>query len=180
MIRRTPSTCGPSSTPGYRLADVESHERDRLGRDRYFSNSLMGKLENGLTRAWGTQIDVTDRKLAEQRLERERGLFMKGPVVVFRWAAREGWPVEYVSANVREVFGYEAEEFTQGRGVRGGGAPERMWRGARGDAAARGARDDAVRAGVPDRPARRRRRRLLDFTQVVRDHAGRVTHHEGT
>ena len=35
------------------------------------------------------------------------------PVVVFRWRAVEGYPVEYVSANI-EQFGYTSEEFVSG------------------------------------------------------------------
>ncbi|MDI1444560.1 PAS domain-containing protein [Polyangium sp. 6x1] len=44
------------------------------------------------------------------RLE-ERLLFSVGPVVVFRWRAEPGWPVEYVSPNVLDLTGYPAEEF---------------------------------------------------------------------
>jgi PAS domain S-box-containing protein len=52
---------------GYRLLDAESHEFDRHGKPRYFLNNLVGILQNGLVvRAWGTQRDVTDRKLAEE------------------------------------------------------------------------------------------------------------------
>jgi PAS domain S-box-containing protein len=39
---------------------------------------------------------------------------LAGPVVVFQWRAEEGWPVEYVSSNVEEVFGYSASEFLGG------------------------------------------------------------------
>jgi two-component system cell cycle sensor histidine kinase/response regulator CckA len=52
---------------GYRLYDAESHEIDRHGNPRYFLNNLVGILEDGyLVRAWGTQRDITDRKLAEE------------------------------------------------------------------------------------------------------------------
>lgn len=51
----------------YRLYDAESHEIDRHGQPRYFLNNFVGILEEGhLVRAWGTQRDVTDRKLAEE------------------------------------------------------------------------------------------------------------------
>ena len=42
-------------------------------------------------------------------------IFTRGPVVVFRWGAKPGWPVEYVSPNVEEVFGHTAEDFVIGR-----------------------------------------------------------------
>jgi PAS domain S-box-containing protein len=35
-------------------------------------------------------------------------------VTIFRWVAREPWPVEYVSPNVRQ-WGYEAEDFLSGK-----------------------------------------------------------------
>jgi len=54
---------------GYRLTEVESVERDRDGNPKYFSNSLVGVVEGGLLRrAWGTQRDVTDRRLADASL----------------------------------------------------------------------------------------------------------------
>ncbi|MDX9735238.1 MAG: PAS domain S-box protein [Thermoanaerobaculia bacterium] len=55
------------------------------------------------------------RARAEQALRAERGLFVAGPTVVFSWKAVEGWPVEYVSPNVTEQFGYSPEDFTSGR-----------------------------------------------------------------
>ncbi|TKD10169.1 STAS domain-containing protein [Polyangium fumosum] len=50
----------------------------------------LGDIERNLNHAIGS---------LSTRLE-ERLLFSIGPVVVFRWRATEGWPVEYVSPNV--------------------------------------------------------------------------------
>ncbi len=44
----------------------------------------------------------------------ERVLFVRGPVVVFKWRNAEGWPVEYVSPNAAEVFGHDAAAFRSG------------------------------------------------------------------
>jgi PAS domain S-box-containing protein len=45
---------------GYRLTAAESHVRAADGGDVYFSNNLVGIVEDGrLVRAWGTQRDVT-------------------------------------------------------------------------------------------------------------------------
>ncbi|MEH1867574.1 MAG: PAS domain S-box protein [Nostoc sp.] len=53
----------------YRLIDAESHEIDKQGNSKYFLNNLVGIVENGLlVRAWGTQRDITERKLAEAAL----------------------------------------------------------------------------------------------------------------
>ncbi len=54
---------------GYRLADVESHERDKEGRSKVFLNNLVGIVEDGcLRRAWGTQREVTELKRLEDQL----------------------------------------------------------------------------------------------------------------
>ena len=56
--------------------------------------------------------DISERKRAEDLLREERGLFVGGPTVVFKWRAEQGWPVEYVSPNVLQQSGYAASEFT--------------------------------------------------------------------
>jgi PAS domain S-box-containing protein len=60
---------------GYRLTEAESHEIDREGRPRHFLNNLIGIIENGrLTRAWGTQRDITERKQQEEALRESEQL----------------------------------------------------------------------------------------------------------
>ena len=64
---------------GYRLEDAESCEPDRDGNLKYYSNNLVGIVENGrLVRAWGTQRDITERKRAEQVLRRNERLATMG------------------------------------------------------------------------------------------------------
>ncbi|WP_303787314.1 PAS domain-containing protein [Azovibrio restrictus] len=63
---------------------------------------------------WG--LGLTQRRLearireATQALEDERRLFVGGPVLTLVWAPEGGWPVRYVSENVRQVLGYTPEE----------------------------------------------------------------------
>ncbi|MGQ9829564.1 MAG: histidine kinase N-terminal 7TM domain-containing protein [Roseiflexus sp.] len=59
----------------------------------------------------------TQRALAESEamLREERRLFIGGPTVIFRWEARRGCPVSYVSPNVQEQFGYAPDDFTEHR-----------------------------------------------------------------
>jgi PAS domain S-box-containing protein len=57
--------------------------------------------------------DITERKQAEQVLQEERQLFIGGPNVAFKWKASRGWPIEYVSPNIHEQFGYQAIELTE-------------------------------------------------------------------
>lgn len=51
---------------GYRFTDAESHEIDSQRQLKYFLNNCVGIVENGyLTRLWGTQQDITERKRIE-------------------------------------------------------------------------------------------------------------------
>jgi signal transduction histidine kinase/ActR/RegA family two-component response regulator len=57
---------------GYRLQGAESHEVDRGGGAKSFVNNLVGVVENGfLVRAWGSQLDITDRKRLEGELRQQ-------------------------------------------------------------------------------------------------------------
>lgn len=59
--------------------------------------------------------DITSQKQLEEALVRDRQMFINGPSVLFNWTSHEGWPVEYVSPNVFEQFGYTAAEFMSGK-----------------------------------------------------------------
>lgn len=59
--------------------------------------------------------NITERKHMEQALDDERRLFMGGPSVAFKWRAAQGFPVEYVSPNVADRFGYAPEDFISGK-----------------------------------------------------------------
>jgi PAS domain S-box-containing protein len=91
--------------------------------DRWFWSNLQLVKDTG-GNIMGVQVilhDITERKLAERELElsnkvieQERNMFISGPVVVFKWKNRPGWPVEYVSPNVEEVMGYTVDELISG------------------------------------------------------------------
>jgi PAS domain S-box-containing protein len=66
------------------------------------------------TRAVGIHIDVTERRETQKTLEEERDTFAQGPAVVFKWENAQGWPVEYVSDNVTETFGYTPTQLQSG------------------------------------------------------------------
>ncbi len=59
---------------------------------------------------------AADGELAVLREQAFRltGIVERSPTVVFRWRIAPGWPVEFVSANVRQ-FGYAQEDFLTGR-----------------------------------------------------------------
>lgn len=67
------------------------------------------------------QNEIGQRRTAEDALKRtnltleqERHMFLSGPVVVFKWKNSEGWPVVYISPNVKDVLGYTDKEFLSG------------------------------------------------------------------
>lgn len=62
-----------------------------------------------------TNRDITALKEVEKKLKEHYQLFESGPTVIFKWRAEPGWPIEYVSPNVQEFFGYKPEDFLAGR-----------------------------------------------------------------
>ncbi|KAA0258248.1 diguanylate cyclase [Deferribacter autotrophicus] len=54
--------------------------------------------------------DITNRKLLLETVEKERDLFNEGPVVNIIWKYEEGWPVSYVSNNIKDILGYDKSE----------------------------------------------------------------------
>jgi len=64
-------------------------------------------------RSLGMVQDITECKQAEEDLQQVNMVLDGSPVVLFRWKATDGWPVEFVSENVRQ-FGYKVEELVSG------------------------------------------------------------------
>ena len=58
--------------------------------------------------------EMAERERAQRELEAEHSLFTSGPVIMFKWSAEPGWPVEYVSPNVSQL-GYRPQDLTQGK-----------------------------------------------------------------
>ena len=58
------------------------------------------------------QEEVSNRLQVQDQLLRERQLFTKGPVTVFRCAAEHGWPIEYVSETISH-YGYDSTHLVE-------------------------------------------------------------------
>jgi PAS domain S-box-containing protein len=57
--------------------------------------------------------DITQRRKAELELRQALQVVEASPVVSFRWLAKDGWPVDYVSQNVSR-WGYRPEDIRAG------------------------------------------------------------------
>jgi PAS domain S-box-containing protein len=135
--------------------------------------------DGSIIRSLAVLTDVTERKRAEQASDRERRLFAEGSVVVFRWLAQTGFPVEYVSANVNQ-FGYQPEDFTSRNLLYG----DIIYRDdvarvsaevAAGSAANRTSIEQDYRIVKADGEVRW----VYDFCSLIYNDDGAVTHYEG-
>jgi two-component system, cell cycle sensor histidine kinase and response regulator CckA len=98
---------------GYRTVELESRETDRHGVERWFVNNLVGVVEDGcLTAIWGTQLDVTERRAAEELVRATRdqleALINTSPLPIMALAPTG----EVLSWNraAETVFGWTASE----------------------------------------------------------------------
>jgi len=64
---------------------------------------------------FGTSFtDVTTQKKINIDLVKANQIINRSPVVAFLWQNQEGWPVEMVTENVKNLLGYSASEFLNG------------------------------------------------------------------
>ncbi|XGV99689.1 MAG: PAS domain S-box protein [Leptolyngbya sp. BL-A-14] len=135
--------------------------------------------EGCIIRSLAVVTDVTARKQAEQASERERRLFAEGSVVVFRWLAQTGFPVEYVSANIAQ-YGYEPEDFLSGRLLYGDIIyPDDVARVAAEVEASSAAKRTAIEQDYRIVRADGDVRWVYDFCSLIYDQQGHLTHYEG-
>ena len=127
----------------------------------------------------GVAVDVTKRKSAEEALRQANLVIENSPVVLFRWKAAEGWPVELVSKNVIQ-FGYTPEELLSGKvpysALIYGDDLERVGREVH-DYSDQGVAHfrQEYRLVTKDGEVRW----IDDRTAIVRDTHGRITHYQG-
>jgi PAS domain S-box-containing protein len=77
--------------------------------------SLLQELAEDIAIALNNIELEEERKQAEESLRQDYNIINRSRVVAFLWKNEEGWPVEFVTENAKELFGYTAEEFTSGK-----------------------------------------------------------------
>jgi len=68
----------------------------------------------GTRKSVASLFDTTERKRDEKALREANTIINRSPAVAFLWKNKSGWPVEFVSENVKELFGYSVQEFKDG------------------------------------------------------------------
>jgi PAS domain S-box-containing protein len=126
--------------------------------------------------------EIYERKNAEGALLEAYSIINRSPAVAFLWKNLEGWPVEFVSDNVRELFGYTAEEFTSGQiSYAKTVHPDDLERVAKEVTAFS---NEKEKTGVVHEPYRiiskdGKVRWVDDRTYIRRDNTGKIIHYEG-
>ncbi|MFW9968772.1 MAG: PAS domain S-box protein [Candidatus Odinarchaeota archaeon] len=105
------------------IKDVELQMKNKKGDPIWVSLSVKPILdpEGNVIESRSMILDINEKKSAQLKLEDSfeklkemESIINKSPGVVFLWKNLEGWPVEYVSENVKQ-FGYTPEEFYSGK-----------------------------------------------------------------
>jgi PAS domain S-box-containing protein len=132
--------------------------------------------------------NITDRKETEVRLreinrtlQEERQIFIGGPAVIFKWKNAPRWPVEYVSTNVEDVFGYAPEEFLSGKVLYSDVIREEDRERVTNEVSAFAAGSVTSFTHTPYQIVRKDGDIiwLADYTTVLRNEAGEATHYLG-
>ena len=108
---------------GESIKDVELQMKNKNGDPLWVSLSVKPIIdpEGNVIESRSMVLDINERKLAQDKLEKSyeqlremEYIINNSPGVVFLWQNSEGWPVEFVSENVKQ-FGYTPEEFHSGK-----------------------------------------------------------------
>ena len=126
--------------------------------------------------------EINARKQTENALNEAYSIINRSPAVAFLWKNAEGWPVEFVSENVAELFGYSAEEFTSGQVSYAETVhPDDLKRVAQEVKTFSSVNDRAVFVHQPYRIISKQGNVIWldDRTYIRRDPKGSITHYEG-
>ena len=168
--------------PKRQIYEFEVKDKNGTIRPVIFYKNVFHDEHGNVAGLVGGFVDITDRKRTENALQEAYSIINRSPAVAFLWKNLEGWPVEFVSDNVMELFGYAAEEFTSGQVSYAKTVhPDDLERVA--DEVATFS-NDKERIGFVHKPYRiiskdGKVRWLDDRTYIRRDNKGNITHYEG-
>ena len=102
------------------IGPIEYYENavvTKFGEERIIAwhNTILTDDEGNIVGTLSSGEDITNQKRAEVALQEAYRIINRSKAVAFLWKNAEGWPVEFVSGNVKELFGYKAEEFASGK-----------------------------------------------------------------
>ncbi|MEE4602872.1 MAG: PAS domain S-box protein [Desulfobacteraceae bacterium] len=102
------------------IGPIEYYENavvTKFGEERIIAwhNTILTDDEGNIVGTLSSGEDITNQKRAEVALQEAYRIINRSKAVAFLWKNAEGWPVEFVSDNVKELFGYKAEEFASGK-----------------------------------------------------------------
>ena len=72
-------------------------------------------VEGALKGVVAVYTDISERVRNEKAYRETFEIIAKSPAVAFLWRNETDWPVEFVTLNVEQVFGYSKEDFISGR-----------------------------------------------------------------
>ena len=130
----------------------------------------------------GTTRNISERKEAEKALKEAYEIMNRSSSVAFTWKNQEGWPVEFVSENVERLLGYTAEEFLTGKvDYVGCVHPDDLPRVAEEVAEAGSEKELTEFFHEPYRIRTKdgSEKTISDWTYIVRDGDGLITHYKG-
>ena len=94
---------------GHLLRQYEASETSRSGEVKWYVNNVKGIVENGcLTRLWGSFVDVTDRKQAEEALHLQSSMVEQSSDSIIYTDLE--YNIIYVNKSFESLFGYSLKE----------------------------------------------------------------------
>ena len=91
-----------------KIYDQEAILLDKSGNPK---NVIVNAIRLSENRYLSFLTDITERKIAENKLKEANDIINKSPAVAFVWKNEPNWPVEFVSENVEKLLGYPSDDF---------------------------------------------------------------------